>query len=109
MISVSCFWFSGSGCSMASTRTSTGPSQSRSCLPPSRTIPIGCVVRLSDQSVGVVCRPGDNPLAPIIKITYDSRGTELEDPPQVDLADGTVRIVEIVPEDALNIEVSDSL
>jgi putative nucleotidyltransferase with HDIG domain len=71
--------------------------------------PIGCVVRMSDHSVGVVCRSGDNPLAPVVKLTYDGRGTELEEGPEIDLAQGSVRIVEIVPAEALNLEVSDAL
>ncbi|MDR3685602.1 MAG: HD domain-containing protein [Coriobacteriia bacterium] len=71
--------------------------------------PIGCVVRLSDQTVGVVCRPGDDPLAPVVKLTYDERGMEFSEGPEIDLAQGFVRIVEIVPAEALNLEVSDAL
>jgi len=71
--------------------------------------PIGCVVRLSDQTVGVVCRPGDDPLAPVVKLTYDERGMEFGEGPEIDLAQGFVRIVEIVPAEALNLEVSDAL
>ena len=48
--------------------------------------PIGCVVRLSDQTVGVVARSGDDPLAPVVRLTYDERGFEFPDPPEIDLA-----------------------
>jgi putative nucleotidyltransferase with HDIG domain len=71
--------------------------------------PIGSVVRLSDQTVGVVARPGDDPLAPVVRLLYDERGFELEERPEIDLAAGFVRIVEVVPAEALNIEVSESL
>ena len=42
--------------------------------------PVGCLVRLSDQSVGVVERPGADPLTPQIRLTFDASGTELERP-----------------------------
>lgn len=71
--------------------------------------PIGCVVRLSDQTVGVVCRPGEDPLAPVVKLVYDERGVEYGEGPKIDLAQGFVRIVEIVPAEVLNLEVSDAL
>jgi putative nucleotidyltransferase with HDIG domain len=71
--------------------------------------PIGCVVRLSDHTVGVVCRLGDDPLAPVVRLTFDERGFEFPEPPEIDLAQGFVRIVEVVPAEALGLEVSDAL
>jgi putative nucleotidyltransferase with HDIG domain len=71
--------------------------------------PVGSIVRLSDQTVGVVKRPGDDPLAPVVRLLYDERGFDLKEHPEIDLAAGFVRIVEVVPPDALNIEVSDTL
>jgi HD-GYP domain-containing protein (c-di-GMP phosphodiesterase class II) len=71
--------------------------------------PIGCVVRLSDQTVGVVTRPGDDPLAPVVKLSHDERGFEFPDPPEIDLAQGYVRIVEVVPAETLRMDVSDTL
>ncbi|HEY5539861.1 MAG TPA: HD domain-containing phosphohydrolase [Coriobacteriia bacterium] len=71
--------------------------------------PIGCVVRLSDQTVGVVCRPGEDPLAPVVKLAYDERGLRYNEGPEIDLAQGFVRIVEVVPAEALNLEVSEAL
>jgi hypothetical protein len=71
--------------------------------------PIGSIVRLSDQTVGVVKRPGEDPLAPVVRLLYDERGFDLEEHPEIDLAAGFVRIVEVVPPEALNIEVSDTL
>jgi hypothetical protein len=71
--------------------------------------PVGSIVRLSDQTVGVVKRPGEDPLAPVVRLLYDERGFDLTEHPEIDLAAGFVRIVEVVPPDALNIEVSDTL
>lgn len=71
--------------------------------------PVGCLVRLSDHSVGVVERPGDDPLAPIIRLAYDANGVELEDLPETDLSAGEVRIVEVITQESLNLEVSDKL
>jgi len=71
--------------------------------------PIGCLVRLSDQSVGVVERPGTDPLAPQIRLTFDPSGTELEHPEHLDLSQGDVRIVEVIAQESINIEVSDKL
>jgi HD-GYP domain-containing protein (c-di-GMP phosphodiesterase class II) len=71
--------------------------------------PIGCVVRLSDHTVGVVARSGDDPLAPVVKLTHDERGFEFAEPPEIDLAQGYVRIVEVVPAEALGIDVSEAL
>jgi HD-GYP domain-containing protein (c-di-GMP phosphodiesterase class II) len=71
--------------------------------------PIGCVVRLSDQTVGVVCRLGEDPLAPVVRLTHDETGFEFADKPEVDLSAGFVRIVEVVPAEALGMDVSDSL
>jgi putative nucleotidyltransferase with HDIG domain len=71
--------------------------------------PIGCLVRLSDQSVGVVERPGADPLAPQVRLTFDASGTELEHPEQLDLSSGSVRIVEVIAQESVNIEASDKL
>jgi HD-GYP domain-containing protein (c-di-GMP phosphodiesterase class II) len=32
--------------------------------------PVGCWVRLSDQTVGVVCDKGDDPLKPKVRVVY---------------------------------------
>ena len=71
--------------------------------------PVGCLVRLSDQSVGVVSRPGDDPLAPVVKMAYDVDGAEISEHVEIDLAEGDVRIVEVFAQESLNIEVSDKL
>lgn len=71
--------------------------------------PVGCLVRLTDHRVGVVARPGDDPIAPVVRIAYDERGIELEDPIEVDLAEGDVRIVEVIEPDALGVDVADKL
>jgi HD-GYP domain-containing protein (c-di-GMP phosphodiesterase class II) len=71
--------------------------------------PIGCVVRLSDQTVGVVCRPGEDPLAPMVKLAFDERGQRYDEGPEIDLTQGSARIVEVVPAEALDLEVSEAL
>lgn len=71
--------------------------------------PVGCLVRLSDQSVGVVIRPGDNPLCPVVRLAYDARGVELTDQEDLDLDTSTLSIVEVITPESLNVEVSDKL
>jgi hypothetical protein len=67
------------------------------------------MVRLSDHSVGVVARPGDDPLAPVVRLSYDDRGAEVVEGAEIDLASGEVRIVEVIAPDNLNVEVADML
>jgi HD-GYP domain-containing protein (c-di-GMP phosphodiesterase class II) len=50
--------------------------------------PIGCMVRLSDQTVAVVCDRSEDPLAPKVRVVYDDRGLELHEPFEVDLRGG---------------------
>lgn len=71
--------------------------------------PIGCLVRLSDQSVGVVCRAGDKELAPIVRVVYDAHGLAIDEPHELDLGMSELNVVEVVGSDALNVEVSDHL
>ena len=72
-------------------------------------IPIGCVVWLSDHSVGVVCRRGDEPLTPAVRVLYDPAGHELDAPVDVDLAEDERSIVEVVDPDSLQLSVSDHI
>jgi putative nucleotidyltransferase with HDIG domain len=71
--------------------------------------PVGSLVRLSDQSVGVVERPGTDPMAPQIRLTFDASGTELEPPQPMNLSLGDVRIVEVIAQESVNINASDKL
>jgi len=71
--------------------------------------PVGCLVRLSDHSVGVVARPGEDPLAPVVRLAYDDRGAELDSPEEVDLILSDVRIVEVIHPYSLQVDVSDKL
>lgn len=71
--------------------------------------PVGCLVRLSDQSVAVVARTGDDPLAPVVRLAYDSRGSDAEDRPEVDLAASDLRIIEVIDPESLNVAVADKL
>ena len=71
--------------------------------------PVGSLVRLSDQSVAVVVKQAEDPLAPVVRIAYDSRGAEPEEPGDVDLSESSLRIVEVIAPEALNVEVSDKI
>jgi HD-GYP domain-containing protein (c-di-GMP phosphodiesterase class II) len=71
--------------------------------------PVGCLVRLSDHSVGVVTIRGEDLLAPRVRMTYDTRGTEIADPYEVDLSESELRIVEVIDPEYLNVDVSDKL
>lgn len=71
--------------------------------------PVGCVVRLSDNSVGVVCGAGLDPLAPCVRITWDTNGMAAEKPEQVELATDGRTIIEVVDPESLNTQVADHL
>jgi HD-GYP domain-containing protein (c-di-GMP phosphodiesterase class II) len=71
--------------------------------------PVGCLVRLSDQSVGVVSRNGADMLKPRVRIAYDQKGHDLEEPFDVDLAESDLEIVEVVSPDSLNVDISERL
>lgn len=71
--------------------------------------PIGSLVRLTDHSVGVVCRPGEDPFSPVVRVSYDESGIKLEDPLEVDLAFDERSIVEVVDPASLNVSVSEHL
>lgn len=71
--------------------------------------PVGCLVRLSDQSVGVVCAPGEDPLQPRVRLVYGTDGLALETKTETDLAGSDLSIVEVVPPADLAETVSDHL
>ncbi|MDA3936584.1 MAG: HD domain-containing protein [Actinomycetota bacterium] len=71
--------------------------------------PIGCLVRLSDMSVGVVSDSSDDPLAPVVRVVYDSAGLEVDEPTELALSDSDLKIVEVIDQDSLNTDVSDHL
>lgn len=71
--------------------------------------PVGCLVRLSDQSVGVVSAPGFDPLKPRVRLVYGADGLALETKPDTDLAGSELNIVEVVPPADLSESVSDHL
>jgi putative nucleotidyltransferase with HDIG domain len=71
--------------------------------------PIGCLVRLSDHSIGVVRDRGDDPLTPRLRLIYDPSGLPFDDPPEVDLASDDRAITEVVDEHTLAIATSDHL
>lgn len=71
--------------------------------------PVGCVVRLSDQSVGVVRATGDDPMLPHVRLVWDANGAELDPPCEVDLTSDGRTVVEVLDSDSLNLTVSDRL
>lgn len=71
--------------------------------------PIGCVVRLSDHSVGIVSETGGDPLRPVVRVIYDSGGLKLQEPVETALAESPVTIVEVVDPESLALTVSDHL
>jgi HD-GYP domain-containing protein (c-di-GMP phosphodiesterase class II) len=71
--------------------------------------PIGCVVRLSDQSVGVVCATTDDILSPKVRVLFDATGLELDDPVETDLQADSRSIVEVLDPAALELHVADHL
>ncbi|MGB4592605.1 MAG: HD domain-containing phosphohydrolase [Coriobacteriia bacterium] len=71
--------------------------------------PIGCLVRLTDHSVGVVCAPGPEPMHPRVRLIYDAGGMELDPPLEMDTSGSEVTIVEIVAPENLALTVSDHL
>jgi HD-GYP domain-containing protein (c-di-GMP phosphodiesterase class II) len=71
--------------------------------------PVGCWVRLSDHSVGVVAGKGNDPLNPKVRMVYDERGLEFEEPFELDIASDGREIVEVVDETQLAVAASDHL
>jgi len=71
--------------------------------------PVGCLVRLSDQSVGVVSAPGEDPLQPRVRLVYGPDGLALGSKVDTDLAGSDLSIVEVVPPAALSETISDHL
>ncbi len=71
--------------------------------------PVGCVVRLSDQSVGVVCARGSDPLHPRVRLTFDADGLPLDPQRDIDPAERGLTIVEVVRPDDLALDVSEHL
>lgn len=71
--------------------------------------PVGSLVRLSDQSVGVVCAPGKDPLQPRVRLVYDTDGLAFEQKPDIDLEGSWREIIEVVAPADLAETVSDHL
>lgn len=71
--------------------------------------PIGCVVRLSDQSVGVVVAPGPHPLTPRVRIIFEPDGTRTERSHVVDVANASVDVVEALDPRSLPLDVFENL
>ena len=73
--------------------------------------PVGCVVRLSDQSVAIVSRFSTDPLRPVACLVFDAQGLDVTDPDaeDVDLSQSALRIVEVVSPVTLGIDVAEKL
>jgi len=70
--------------------------------------PTGSMVRLSDQSVGLVTRAAD-PLRPFVRLIYDSKGGELTVPFELDMRDADLRIVEVIDPQGLDVIPADKV
>ena len=71
--------------------------------------PVGCLVRLSDHAVGVVCGAGPDALNPRVRIVFDPDGMTLPDPIELALAEDDRTIVEVVDPESLDVQVSEHL
>ncbi len=71
--------------------------------------PIGCVVRLSDHSVGVVSARGEDLFAPQVRVVLGVDGIELDEPIDVDMAQDERSVVEVVAPENLGVTVSEYL
>jgi HD-GYP domain-containing protein (c-di-GMP phosphodiesterase class II) len=72
-------------------------------------VPIGTAVRLSDDSVGIVCAVGRDVLTPTVRLVFDHVGSALAEPQDVDLQRDPRFIVEVLDPDALAIDPSEHL
>ncbi len=71
--------------------------------------PVGCVVRLSDQSVGIVCGMTDDTLRPRVRVMYDPTGLAIDTPKDLALNESGLEIVETVDPESLQVRISDHL
>jgi HD-GYP domain-containing protein (c-di-GMP phosphodiesterase class II) len=71
--------------------------------------PTGCVVRLSNHSVGVVCDSGAEPLTPVVRTAFDEHGHELREQQEIDLSECELHIVEVIDPDSINVAVAEKL
>lgn len=71
--------------------------------------PVGCLVRLTDQTVGIVSRCGADSLTPVVRVIYDAGGLEIEDPDEIVLADSELTIIEVVDPASLAVAIADHL
>jgi HD-GYP domain-containing protein (c-di-GMP phosphodiesterase class II) len=71
--------------------------------------PVGCVVRLSDQSVGVVVAPGPSPLAPRIQLLFEPDGSESGHGRIIEIAASGLDIVEVLDPKNLALDVFERL
>ncbi|MDO9557069.1 MAG: HD domain-containing protein [Coriobacteriia bacterium] len=71
--------------------------------------PVGCVVRLSDQSVGIVSGMTGDSLRPRVRVMYDATGLALEPPKDVLLSDVGLEVLETVDPESLRVRISEHL
>jgi 3D (Asp-Asp-Asp) domain-containing protein len=71
--------------------------------------PIGCAVRLSDHSVGVVYDTGEDLLRPKVRLLFAADGSPQDPPQEVDLSGEGRQIVEVLDPSVVSLEVSQHL
>jgi len=72
-------------------------------------LPVACIVRLSDFSVGIVKEPGEDPVRPHVRLVTGKDGGALNPAVDVVLAEDPRSVVEVMPEGLLGIRPSDHL
>jgi len=72
-------------------------------------LPVGCFVRLSDHSIGVVRAPGEEPLLPGLRLILAPDGTALRPTLDLELLEDDRMIVEVIPAQLLGAQTSDYL
>lgn len=72
-------------------------------------LPVGCVLRLSDFTVAVVCSPGAESLRPACRVVLNSEGAALKHVIDLELAESDLAIVEVVPAQLLGLQPTDYL
>lgn len=71
--------------------------------------PIGCAVRLSDHSTGVVSAENEDLLKPVVRLLFGPDGSMLDPPVRVDLATDERDVVEVIDPAVLKLDVSEHL
>lgn len=71
--------------------------------------PVGCLVRLSDMRVAVVSGATSDHLLPKVRVLYAAEGVQIDEPPEILLAETGDTIIEVIDPDSLALEVSEHI